>query len=59
MLPWISVALCELFHVARSNAHVSSRVNLYLQGEKHDFPREVLHGTACVRLCRSEIILEK
>ena len=34
MLPQLSPASCKLFHVARSSAHVSSCVNLYLHGEK-------------------------
>ena len=56
MLPQLSIALYKLFHVARSSAHVLSRINLCLHGEKCNFPCEVLHGTACGHMCRSEII---
>ena len=59
MLPQLSLASCKLFHVARSSAHVSSHVNLYLHRENQGFPHEVLHGTACVHVCRSEILPDK
>ena len=60
MFPRLSVASYELFHVAKSSVHghVLSRVNLYLHGKKQYFSREVLHGTAFLHVCRSEIINE-
>ena len=58
MLPWLSLASCKLFHMARCPYFITYK--LYLHGKKYiEFPHKVLLGTTCLHACRSEIINER
>ena len=52
---YVVVTLRHANYSTGQDVHVSSCVSLYQHRKKQDFPHEVLYGTACVHVCRSEI----